>query len=970
MEIKETLNLPKTSFPMKAGLPEKEPSILNHWNSKNLEQSLLSRMADRSLFILHDGPPYANGHLHMGHALNKVLKDMINRVAIREGKRPVYIPGWDCHGLPIEHKVLKDLKKNRSEMTAVEIRTKCRESASEFVKIQMEEFRRMGVMADWDHPYLTMSFDYEATILDSFAQMVKKGLVYKGVKPVLWCPQCETALAEAEVEYEDHTSQAATVLFETPRTGTSPEKAFIAIWTTTPWTLPANKAVAYHPDAHYLELRHTGGEETGPFAKNDRLYVSQTLWTEDGHFAGLGELSGGFAVIRVLKGEDLAREIPFVTSPLTGAQVPLLPGDFVTMDQGTGMVHIAPGHGEDDHRLGLVHGLPIEAPVDNRGRYLQTLAEIGLDEFVGKPVMASNDRILELLSSLGRLVSHSAYRHSYPHCWRCKKPVIFRATPQWFLSLSAENLRQRTLAAIRTVSWIPARGENRITAMIENRPDWCLSRQRSWGVPIPALGCSDCGESFLDNGLMDRLVARTRKEGIDFWFDPEQAGEIKKGVSCPRCHSQNLELERDILDVWFDSGVSHEAVLKGRPGLSWPADLYLEGSDQHRGWFHSSLLTSVALHNAPPYKSVLTHGFVVDGQGRKMAKTIGNVISPSEIIKQHGADILRLWAASSDYREDIRLSPVILSHLVESYRKIRNTFRFMMGNLYDYQPSAIGTEDSGDPLDRWILSLWEGTKTTIIAAYRDYDFPAVVHHLSGFCSVSLSALYFDMIKDRLYTEAAQSPLRTGTQKTMALILRELLLLIQPILVFTSDEISESLLPLALLPNGSNDSATWVQSEVYPPLVPGRRDETLEKSMEELLIYRQEFGRIIDDLRKKKEAGSGLDVEVAFITGENPIPAAWKHFPPGYPAMFLIVSGFSFLKETPDKDGSTILAVTESQALPGATWMISRASGTKCERCWMVTPATGDNPEHLPLCHRCFPIVREAKLREEGASNGI
>ena len=954
---------------MKAGLPEKEPSILNHWNSIGLEQALLSRMGSRPLFILHDGPPYANGHLHMGHALNKVLKDMINRVAIREGKRPAYIPGWDCHGLPIEHKVLKDLKKNRSELTPVEIRTKCRESANEFVKIQMEEFRRMGVMADWDHPYLTMSFDYEATILDSFREMVKKGLVYKGVKPVLWCPQCETALAEAEVEYEDHTSQAATVLFATPESGTSPENTFIAIWTTTPWTLPANKAVAYHPDADYLELSHTGGEDSGPFSKNDRLFVSSALWTEEGSFAGLGNLSGGFSIVRTLKGEDLAREIPFVTSPLTGARVPLLPGDFVTMDQGTGMVHIAPGHGEDDHRLGLLHGLPVEAPVDNRGRYLQTLSEMGLDEFVGKPVMASNEQILALLSSLGRLISHSAYRHSYPHCWRCKKPVIFRATPQWFLSLSAENLRQRTLAAIRTVSWIPARGENRITSMIENRPDWCLSRQRSWGVPIPALGCSDCGESFLDNNLMNRLVARTRKEGIDFWFDPEQAEEIKKGVSCPRCHGQNLELERDILDVWFDSGVSHEAVLKGRPGLSWPADLYLEGSDQHRGWFHSSLLTSVALHDAPPYKSVLTHGFVVDGQGRKMAKTIGNVISPSEIIKQHGADILRLWAASSDYREDIRLSPVILSHLVESYRKIRNTFRFMMGNLYDYRADSSGTEDSGDPLDRWILSLWEGTKTTIITAYRDYDFPAVVHHLSGFCSVSLSALYFDMIKDRLYTEAARSPLRTGTQKTMALILKELLLLIQPILVFTSDEIAESLLPLGLLPHGENNAASWIQGAAYPPLIPGRRDETLEKSMEELLVYRQEFGRIIDDLRKKKEAGSGLDVEVSLITGENPIPEAWKHFPANYPAMFLIVSGFSFLKEAPDKEDPSILAMTESQALPGATWMIRRASGTKCERCWMVTPDTGDNPEHLPLCHRCFPIVQEAKRQEESPSNG-
>ncbi len=965
MDTKETLNLPKTDFPMKAGLPEKEPALLERWTTGGLGKALDEHMAGRPLFILHDGPPYANGHLHMGHALNKVLKDMINRISIRENRRPAYIPGWDCHGLPIEHKVLKDLKKNRSELTAVEIRTLCRKSADEFVGIQREEFRRMGVMGDWSHPYLTMSFDYEATILDAFGRMVRKGLVYKGVKPVLWCPYCETALAEAEVEYEDHTSQAATVLFATPDSKDADNRAFVAIWTTTPWTLPANKAVAYHPDASYLELVWRGETDGTPFATHDRLFVSKDLWTPEGNFAGLGELSSGFSVTRTLSGEELAREIPMVISPLTHCQVPLLPGDFVTMDQGTGMVHIAPGHGEDDHRLGLAHGLPIEAPVDNRGRYLASLSEVGLETFVGRPVMGANEQVLELLTERGRLVAHAPYRHSYPHCWRCKKPVIFRATPQWFLSLSANNLRTKTLEAIRKVEWIPARGENRITAMIENRPDWCLSRQRSWGVPIPAMTCSDCGESFLDNALIDRLVTRTRLEGIDFWFDPAQAETIKNGVSCPRCQGSRLELERDILDVWFDSGVSHEAVLRGR-GLPWPADLYLEGSDQHRGWFHSSLLTSVALHEAPPYKAVLTHGFVVDGQGRKMAKTVGNVISPSEIIKQHGADILRLWAASSDYREDIRLSPVILSHLVESYRKIRNTFRFMISNLYDHQRGQANG-DSPDPLDRWILSVWEGVKETVINAYRAHDFPAVVQQMNSFCAVSLSALYFDMIKDRLYTEAARSPLRTGTQNTMALICRELLLLIEPILVFTADEISGYLLPLGLLPETVKDPVLWIQGALYPPIVPGRRDEPLEKVMEELLVYRQELGKILDELRKKKEIGSGLDVEVTFQTGEGVVPEAWASLPPAFPAMFLIVSGFRFSKEPVEDD--TLLATGASAACPGGTWIIRRAPGTKCERCWMVTPTTGQNPEHLPLCGRCFPIVKDATSSPKGTGNG-
>ncbi len=943
---------------MQAKLPEKEPETLSRWDKENQYGQIQERLKGRPLFVLHDGPPYANGHLHMGHALNKILKDIINRVAVKNGKKPVYIPGWDCHGLPIEHRVLAELKKNRSELSPVEIRTRCRESAQEFSNIQRDEFRRMGILADWEHPYLTMEYDYEATILRAFSELVQDNRVYKGVKPVLWCPNCETALADAEVEYEDHLSRSATVLFS--ETGPSPPKRFFPIWTTTPWTLPANRAVALNPDAEYLELEWTLDTPDSLFRKGDRIVVGSLLWTEEKGFAGFKAIHRGFSVVSTRKGEKLLEGNPRLQSPLNGQTVPLASGAFVTMDQGTGMVHIAPGHGEDDYNLGKALNLEIYAPLDDRGRYTPDLLE-SLPDLVGVPVQKADAAIINLLLSRNLLVDTVEYRHSYPHCWRCKKPVLFRATPQWFLSLSEKNLREESLSAITSVEWIPSKGENRITGMIANRPDWCLSRQRAWGIPIPAFTCRACRHSFIDPSFVQRLADWTQVHGVDAWFVDPLPPALLQGLQCPSCNGTELIPEKDILDVWFDSGVSHIAVLKSREGLHWPADLYLEGSDQHRGWFHSSLLTSMALFKAPPYRRVLTHGFVVDGQGRKMSKSLKNVISPLEIVQKYGAEILRLWTASSDYQEDIRLSDVILSHLVESYRKIRNTFRFLVSNLNDF-PSDNGqrrqwiSTPSPDLLDRWILSLWERTKERIIQSYDAFDFAQVTHISNQFCAVSLSAHYFDMIKDRLYTERKDSPVRRHTQATLWIIARELLLCLEPILVFTSDELAFHI-PFGEEIAGTDEVSRDpdLHSSQFPAFNRMRIDPSLEEMMEQLLALRGEFGKIMDDLKKTKVVGSGLEVEVT-LTGKTVDQSVLGSLTDSFLATFLIVSSVRRTTGDPSPDERNTLRDQDSESLPGVRWTLKPAKGLKCERCWNYTTTTGNNPEGWPICSRCHPVV--------------
>lgn len=940
-------------FPMQAKLPEREPEIIFHWNEEKQYERLQS-LNDLSLFVLHDGPPYANGHLHMGHALNKILKDMINRLQIKKNLRPVYRPGWDCHGLPIEHRVLEELKKSRSELSPTEIRTRCRESALKYVEIQKKEFQRMGILADWDHPYLTMEFGYESDILKAFSRIVRDGRVYKGVKPVLWCPNCETALADAEVEYEDHRSLSATVLFPEIRPDNLPRR-FYPIWTTTPWTLPANRAVALNPQTRYLILEWTGTDPEGLFRLGDQVVIGADLWQDGGGYAGFAHFRHGFVIQGTVSGQEILAGSPLLRSPLSGIPVPLVAGEFVTLDQGTGMVHIAPGHGEEDYALGRALNLEIYAPLDNRGRYTEDLPP-ALKNLVGRAVQKIDAEIIDLLKNLSLLVEAKEYSHSYPHCWRCKKPVLFRATPQWFLSLSEGHLREKTLEAIKSVNWIPSRGENRITGMIASRPDWCLSRQRAWGIPIPAFSCEKCRHGFIDPDFVLRLSEHTRLHGVDVWFEPVLPTDLLDGLSCPKCLSTELTRENDILDVWFDSGVSHMAVLKDKEGTHWPADLYLEGSDQHRGWFHSSILTSMALYDAPPYKQVLTHGFVVDGQGRKMSKSLKNVISPLEIVEKYGAEILRLWAASSDYREDIRLSEVILSQLVESYRKIRNTFRFLVSNLYDFPENrsvevSKAAENSPDLLDQWILSLWESTKEKIFQAYQDYEFGRIMQLVSQFCSVSLSAHYFDMVKDRLYISLPDSPERRHTQSTMRLIGQELLICLSPVLVFTSDELEPYLFGDSHDPFGRSS----IHFRTFPESRKNRINTALEKRMETLLAFRGEIGQMMDELKKSKTVGSGLETEV-ILSGNISGIAALEGVSETFLSTFLIVSGVRIGQGVPDLKEKAGLTERESEAFPGVTIALYPATGLKCERCWTFSAATGENPEKWPVCSRCYPIV--------------
>ncbi len=943
MEFKETLNLPKTDFPMKADLPQKEEQYLAHWKANDIYQKYEKLAGDRPTFILHDGPPYANGHLHMGHALNKILKDIINRVAIKKGLKISYIPGWDCHGLPIEHKVLKDMGKRRGDLSDGEIRNQCRKSADTFVKIQAEEFLRMGILGDFGRPYLTMDWGYEADILRQLGKLVEHGRVYKGEKPVLWCGYCETALADAEVEYAPHRSLSVTVVFPSEIAG---KTRYYPIWTTTPWTLPANQAVAVGREINYAILEIT--EEIGPLKKGAEFVIAQEIYNllDKKEGADWLKIKEKLKIKKTMTGTELEKENPRLQHPVDPRRtVPLVVGNFVGTDQGTGLVHIAPGHGEDDFHVGETYGLSRETPVDERGRYGEKIKEIEAD-WVGKKIGEMGTLMTSFLEKGGKLLTSEVIEHSYPHCWRCKNPVYYRATSQWFLSLEEKDLREKTLAAIGTVAWIPAKGENRIKGMIETRPDWCLSRQRAWGVPIPAIYCRKCGKSSLEDALINKVAEKTEKEGLDFWFDDNLRREFLKGVSCSHCGGTDIEREKDILDVWFDSGVSHEAVLKKRKGTRWPADLYLEGSDQHRGWFHSSLLTSMAIEGAPPYKAVLTHGFVVDGQGRKMAKTLGNVISPKEITDKYGADVLRLWAASADYQEDTRLSSEIVNNTVDSYRKIRNTIRFILSNLYDF--SETGNRDSslGDPLDLWALSKWEGTKKEIMMAYDEKNFSQVISHLNNFCSVTLSAQYFDMIKDRLYAEAPQGKIRIGTQRTLRILLNELLPLLHPILPFTTTEINihdkkiespeEALLNILLDP--------------FPALFPEREKKELEKAIEKLLEIRSALGKISDELKKEKTIKTTMDLHILLCGDEKKINPL--SFSKEILEAFFIVSELSFntKEELTPLSGEIVLDELN------ASMTLYRAEGKKCERCWLIRKNTGENPENWPICHRCYKAV--------------
>ena len=922
MDYKTTLNLPKTDFPMKANLKDLELRVIEKWRQEKIYERLQKQAEGRKPYILHDGPPYANGHIHIGHALNKILKDIIVKFKTMEGFRSPYVPGWDCHGLPIEHQVLKSLGPKKEGMSQNEIRKLCREYAGKFIDIQRDEFKRLGVFGDWDNPYLTMDFGYEASIVRELGAFVGNNGVYKGKKPVYWCGFDETALAEAEVEYADHESPSVYVRFELPDAGQalpslSGKKVSIAIWTTTPWTLVANLAVALHPEFDYVAVGSNG----------QVLILAEGLLTQSMEKFGIK----GHTVIAKFKGrtlEGLKARHPF----LDRDSVVIL-GDHVTLEAGTGAVHTAPGHGQEDYEAGLRYGLDIYAPVDHKGRFTN---EAGV--FAGQNVFKANKAIVDLLAEKGALLAEEKISHSYPHCWRCKHPVIFRATEQWFISMRSNDLLKKTVENIHKVTWVPAWGKDRILGMMENRPDWCISRQRAWGVPIIAFTCTSCKELLIDRNVVNHVADIIEKEGADAWFVRTPAELLPPATACKKCGSRDLAKEMDILDVWFDSGVSHAAVLKARKDLSWPADLYLEGGDHHRGWFKSSLLTSVATTGRAPYDAVLTHGFTVDGSGKKMSKSSGNVVAPQEVIDKYGAEVLRLWVSAADYRDDIRISQEILTHLAEAYRRIRNTGRYLLGNLADFDPAKDRVSDKDLlEIDRWALHRLQKLVQRVRKGYDDFEFHIVFHSLHNFCAVDMSAFYLDILKDRLYTAKAASVERRSGQTVMYDILSAMVRLMAPVLSFTADEV------WGYMNDKTRPESVFLAG--FPKPEERFIDDKLEARWDRIIAMRGETAKVLEALRRDKRIGHSLDASVTLFAE----PQLYE-FLSGYKkdlAFIFIVSSVEIAREA-DAPADAYA----SETIKGLRIAAGQARGVKCGRCWMYSETVGAVKDHPGICERC------------------
>ncbi len=928
MDYKATLNLPKTEFPMKADLARREPEMLRLWETEELYGAVLAGSAERPPFILHDGPPYANGHIHMGHAVNKILKDIVVKSRTMAGYHAPYVPGWDCHGLPIEHQVEKELGKGKEGLTKAELRRRCREYAQRFVDIQSGEFQRLGVFGTWGSPYLTMSYAYEAQIVRELGRFMESGAVYLGKKPVYWCTSCRTALAEAEVEYADKTSPSIYVKFalEDDPADIHPalagKRVSVVIWTTTPWTIPANLAVALNPEFEY-------GAYEAPAGSGEVLILARRLAPVVMEAAGIGEWTE-------LAGVDpRALENRHARHPLYDRPSLLVLGDHVTLEAGTGAVHTAPGHGQEDYEVGQRYGLDAYAPVDDQGRFT---AEVG--PFAGMDVFAANPEVNRALGEAGALLQEERVAHSYPHCWRCKKPVIFRSTRQWFVSMDKTGLRQRALDEIDRVEWIPHWGRDRIRNMIAQRPDWCISRQRAWGVPIVAAHCGDCDSVYMSGDLAERAAGLFEAEGADCWFERPLADFLPPGAACPACGGTRLEKEEDILDVWFDSGVSYAAVCEARPELRSPADLYLEGSDQHRGWFHSSLLASVGTRAVAPYHAVLTHGFVVDGQGKKMSKSQGNVISPEQVIRKYGAEILRLWVAAEDYRDDIRISDEILTRLVEAYRRIRNTCRFLLGNLSDFDPKVDAVAEA----DYWEIGRYALDRLNRLAercrlAYDEYEFHVIFHRLHNFCAVDLSAFYLDILKDRLYTYPASSPGRRAAQTVLYEILHKMTRLMAPVLAFTADEVWRQI-------PGTRGS---VHTQLFPEVDRDAVDDGLAARWERLRALRALVAKAAEEERAAKRIGHSLDAKVVIYTDNR-----WEDFlaPYAEELPFIFIVSQVDLAEGPGG------AFTDPE-LQGVGVDVLRAEGGKCPRCWNYSVTVKAQEETSGVCERCSRHLAEA-----------
>lgn len=927
-DYRSTLNLPQTAFPMKADLANKEPETIKRWQETDLYGALQKKNAGGPTFVLHDGPPYANGNIHFGHILNKTLKDIIVRYKNLKGFRSPYVPGWDCHGLPIEHQVDKNLGAKKKGMSKLEIRKACREYAQNFVNSQREEFKRLGVLGDWATPYLTMNYPYEGAIAREFGRFVREGNVYNALKPVLWCASCRTALADAETEYDEKESPSIYVRFvmlepEKIAPQLKDKKVSVVIWTTTPWTLPANLAVALHENYDYVVVPH--GDEN--------FIVAKQLLGDFSKILGLD--SEPDTEIR-FAGKKLENEL--LKHPFLPRTSRLVVSDHVSLDTGTGAVHIAPGHGEDDYAVGLKYGLTILSPVDHAGRLTD---EAGVPEWAGQKVFEANPTVISRLKENGALVAEKKIRHSYPHCWRCKNPLIFRATEQYFLSLEKNSLRARALDAIRRAQWVPSWGRERIYGMIERRGDWCLSRQRSWGVPIVSYRCGECQTLLLDAEVIEQVASRFEKESSDIWFDESQtASLLPKNRPCPRCKADKWQCEQHILDVWFDSGVSFAAVLEARAELKFPADLYLEGSDQHRGWFHSSLLCSVGTRGKAPYETVLTHGFVVDSNGKKYSKSAGNYVPPEKILKENGAEILRLWVAAEDYRNDIRVSNEILNRLVEAYRKIRNTGRYLLGNISDFDPATPLELLSFNEIDKWALHRLQKLIQKCDDAYEAYNFHVIFHELNRYCTVELSAFYLDILKDRLYTFGKNDPARRAAQRVLFEIASTLARLMAPILSFTSEEIWQH------LPAFSGKSAS-VHLADFPVANATWIDESLSGRWEDFQAARDEVLKVLEKARQAKLIGNSLEAKVVLTATDEP-ERLLKSFGNEL-ADLLQVSQIQWgtdLKET----------ATRSERFPTLFIEAAPADGKKCERCWRFSVRVGSFSDHPTICERCHPVL--------------
>lgn len=929
MDYKKTLNLPSTKFAMKANLPQKEPAMLKEWEQKKIYDKLREQSKDKPLFILHDGPPYANGHLHMGHAINKILKDMIIRSRQMAGFNAPYVPGWDCHGLPIEHNVDKKLGSKKKNMTPVQVRRECRSYAEKFVGIQKEEFKRFGVAGEWENPYLTMNYAYEARIAKECGEFALSGDMFLGKKPIYWCCSCQTALAEAEIEYHDHTSPSIYVKFPfkddvsalIPDAGDMPVS--MVIWTTTPWTLPANLGICLHPDFVYASVK-TDAHGILVMAKELVENVMETLGIQD------------YAILNELNAPDLEKKV--CAHPFYGRDSLIILGDHVTLDAGTGCVHTAPGHGADDHVVGRKYGLECYSPVEDNGVFSGDVELFG-----GQFIFKANKSINAVLEEKGMLLKQEDLSHSYPHCWRCKNPVIYRATPQWFISMDKLELRKNSLEEINNVQWIPAWGKERIYSMIEHRPDWCLSRQRSWGVPIPVFHCSQCKKVYVTRESVDRIHDLFTTHSSDIWFDKDAGFLMPEGAVCDACGSTEFTKDHNILDVWFDSGVSHAAVLAEREGLDRPADMYLEGSDQHRGWFHSSLLTAVGRTGKAPYKAVLTHGFVVDEHGHKMSKSVGNVVAPESVIKQYGADVLRLWAASADYRGDVSISNNIIKQLSDAYRRIRNTCRFMLGNFTDFDMTADMRPVSGmTELDRFILHRLHTVVEKAVAAYENYEFHTIYHSIHNFCVVDLSAFYLDIIKDRLYTSPAGAPARRDAQTVMALILDALVKIMAPMLPFTAEEIYAHM-PLGDLKKESIHMADMAAAD------PEWKDDALAEKWEKILELRAEVTKALEEARKEKLIGHPLDAAVEIKLPDAQMADIIDSLPEDLSDIFIVSSA----KVVDKLDEGAF----RGREMEGLEIRVQKASGEKCERCWRFDQTIGEDNDHPTTCQRCAKALK-------------